>query len=1673
MLAALSLLAVLFDLPSAALATAAAAGSIPIIIHLLNRRRYRVVTWAAMRFLLAAQRKHRRRLRLEQLVLLALRTLMVLLLVAAMAGVMPWAQRCWGRLFPGAALPTAARSPRTHKILVLDGSLSMALKLGVETCFDRARGLAEQLVQQSSSGDGFSVVLMTAPPRRIVPEPSDDAAKVIAELQALRLPHGNADLGATLQSLEDLLRRSPEKYPEKEVYFFTDLQRSTWTTRQAVDPLAQLQKMQGRARTILVDVGHEGANNLAVTGLTLGGPLATTGTLTPITATVHNYGSEAVKQLRVELRVGRAASGAADPGFGLYLTQHQLVDVAPAQSVTVSFPHKFSTPGTYAVQVAIEPDALELDDVRTATVLVKDTIPVLLVNGKPAVELLDRASEWLKNALNPYEKGQVPRQAAVRPKVIGEPQFADAGLGDLTPYDCVFLCDLARLGGAEIRRLDTHVRSGGGIVFCLGPRVDLEAYNRLLYRNGEGLLPARLVGLQAAPAQRFFSLIGDDDVFKQPPLEVFGPSEDRATLMGARFRQYVRAELPSQGRSRKLLSFMLSPLLSTEASGAEGRPGQSVADLPVGDPALVTGARHRGRVLLLTSTVNMDWTSWPISPSYPAFMQELLQFAVAGRLREQAALVGDVLEAFIPAGGAGLEATVYLPDGEAVSTHTEERDDTALVRWSDTDSSGLYRVRITGHPQEYLFAVNVPTATETQQACESDLARSAETELRSIYQGWDFQLVTDLGSVVHARGPVVSLDEDASGTGIGQAVARYLLLIVLILALIEVVLAWHFGHHSRVEGSTPRARSGRILPFLVGGTGSIALVAIGLVLAHAAWTGDFLGFLPENARRQLESRLGIPAPTPGEGTQWRLEYQPYLWDGSVDPWLAAALILAATGVAVVIYWHEGCATRTASRMFLASLRIGFVLLMTIVILPQLRLLFERLSLPDVAILIDDSRSMSSVDRYQDPRIQQAAERLAALGSLTAPERLQLAQILLTSDKPDWLQALLTQHRVKVHVYHCAARASRLVDITDPADENAQTAAAQAIQGLRPEGDSSQLGAGVQQVLGDFRGSALAAIIMLTDGVTTEGEDLVQAGRQAAKAGVPLFFVGIGDAHEVRDLKLHDLQVEDTVYVHDRIVFEARLTAQGYTDLTVPVTLREKGQQQVLDRQLVRVDPQGKPAKIRLTHRPTQPGERVYVLEVPEQPDEVHPADNNRLERSVLVREMKLSKVLYVEGYARYEYRFLKNLLERESTQDPSNKSIDLKVLLLDADADYAQLDKSALVDFPNQLELNQFDVVIFGDVDPADPRVEKNLVHVVDFVRERGGGFLMIAGERFSPHASAGTPLQAILPIEATTTAPTDRPRQRGFRPELTAAGQFHPIFRFSPDESDNRAIWNRLAELYWWSEGYRAKPGAEVLAIHPDRPAEQRDRQTPVGERHPLILQEYVGAGRSLFYGIDETWRWRFRDDEIRFNQFWVQTVRYLARARLGRVQLRLERQPPYRRGEPIKITVRFPEEAPGPAPEAEVKVLVERRLSHSAAPPELETQTVTLAKVEGSRSTYEAVLTRTPEGDYQFWLAAPTVTGDKPRAECRVLAPPGEMERLQMNQAGMERAAEETHGRFYSLADAGELLGDLPPGTRVTLSTIFPPPQWLLWNHWSIFLLALFLLSSEWFLRKRSQLV
>lgn len=1798
-----------FGLWTTTVAVGAAAISVPIVIHLLNRRRFKVVVWAAMRFLLAAQKQNTRRMRLEQLILLLVRCALVALIVFAMASVMPWMETLWAAIWPDGAGPGAARGGRTHHILVLDGSLSMNVAADGKTLFDHARQMALDKVNKSPGGDGFSVLLLKESPTWIVGEASLDARKVAREIELLRASHGNASVPAALNMVAAKVTEAAQRFPVQNVYFFTDMQRATWLSALPSGAAAGAKEGEEhkdkqpyldigqRARTIFVDLGRDEVKNAALVGLELTAPWVTTGTPAILRVTVQNFGHEDLKNLRLELSTGRARAAAAEQPFNLRPVKSEMYDpfedrLKPAlipvlkagEQKTIPLIHIFDQPGTHAIQVQLkgDGDALEADDARSLVLTVKDTIPVLLINGKPAAERYERATEYLRLALQPFPKGQEPKFAPLRPKVISAAQFVDTPEGEIADYDVIFFCDVAQFAGGELRRLESHLRRGGGVVVSLGDRAaeNLEVYNRLLHKNDQGLLPAKLFKKVQAPADHYFSLNAQEDAFKEPPLKAFADDNDRISLTTGRFRQFVQAKAAADAKARVVLSFMpqLDPLTKTEFDKSLATDDPAIIEwnppLPrppdrVAGPGKAVGpTRYRGKVVLFTSTMNMDWTSWPGSPSFGAMMQEVTRLAASGRLREHVSQVGQILEEYLPAAGAEVEALVHYPEQitglKPQKVRTQVFDEVNILRWGETDFAGIYKA-VLGN-QEAVFAVNFPATTPDRRGSECDPVRVEKSKLQEHYPGWDFQVVNHPGQANYASGPGAAENViPTERAPMGPEIAKWALWLAFLLLFVEVLLAWRFGHYSSVAGTEAQPASSVGLPLSVGIGAGVIFVLGAVVLIHASRSGDFLSFMPDAFRSWVERLLGAPPPPPGENTRWSLERISWLPAFADETWLGGFLALAAIVVIFFTYRAEAPSVGPLYKGLLGGLRLFLILLTMSVLLPQLKVSIDRQGWPDIVVLIDDSRSMGEPDVFQDEKVREHVKRLsewikkdlektlpekirsleeelAAKGKLAEanadfkpevevlttrlqsaqnqlkqinsaswrPSRLQLTQALLAQPELDWLHHLVHQRRSKVHIYHLD-HAGRAVKLSDAAGKDAGEITEQdplllqrahkAVARLDGHAMDSRLGTALRQVVDHYRGSSLTAVIMFTDGVTTRDETIGQFAEYAAQKGVPLFFVGIGDEHEERDLRLHDLQVEDTIYLGDRINFQASLTGTGYKDLTVPVVLKVKdkdGKEKELARTSVKVDPTGKLVKFRLVHQPNEVGRKVYVIEVdlPRKEGEKMPNPSNlRLERAIDVIDAKLIKVLYVEGTPRYEYRFLKSLLEREGADAKKNKSIELRVVLLDADPDFATTDKSALADFPaTREELDQYDVILFGDCDPKHAKLGPQRIKMIaDFVRgedakgkktgKTGGGLLMIAGGLFSPHAYKGTPLADVLPIEPTVDRlpPEADLKPRPFRMDLTPIGRLHPIFRFASDETESMSIYQRLAPIYWYSAGYRLKPLAEVLAVHPTEKAAGLGPNSD--GRLPLVVQQFVGSGRCLFLGIDETWRWRHRDDELKFNNFWIQTVRYLSRTRLTKTDIRLDRQTPYRVGETIKVTVRFPENiAPGLDPakgsKSDVKVTIEfhpkpRKGEEPSAP---EIQVMSLSKLEGSFGTFEAPFSKTREGKYRFRLTSPDVSkqqpdGEKPSVEAQVELPPGELDKLRMNQQELTQAAEATQGKFYTVANANELLEDLPAGFRVSIATPQPPIQ--LWNHWLMFLLVLGLFTAEWILRKRKHLL
>ena len=250
-----------------------AAAGVPILIHLLNRRKFREVPWAAMRFLLAAIRKNQRRLRIEQWLLLAVRTLIILLVVAAMAK--PFLE-AFGAVIAGR---------RTHRVLVLDGSLSMGYTVGRREPVRPGQGAGGRSWSRSSRrGDAVSVILMGQPPRVVIGDPSpnlEEVEKEIGELTHHARRHrpdghvrgGRPRAGRLVDRPEG--GRLPDRPPGGE------LAAARRGTADGAEAGAGPRSRPAQPRSVVIDLGKSGGENRAVTDLQLDVPVVTVGRRRP------------------------------------------------------------------------------------------------------------------------------------------------------------------------------------------------------------------------------------------------------------------------------------------------------------------------------------------------------------------------------------------------------------------------------------------------------------------------------------------------------------------------------------------------------------------------------------------------------------------------------------------------------------------------------------------------------------------------------------------------------------------------------------------------------------------------------------------------------------------------------------------------------------------------------------------------------------------------------------------------------------------------------------------------------------------------------------------------------------------------------------------------------------------------------------------------------------------------------------------------------------------------------------------------------------------------------------------------------------------------------------------------------------------------------------------------
>jgi len=350
------------------------------------------------------------------------------------------------------------------------------------------------------------------------------------------------------------------------------------------------------------------------------------------------------------------------------------------------------------------------------------------------------------------------------------------------------------------------------------------------------------------------------------------------------------------------------------------------------------------------------------------------------------------------------------------------------------------------------------------------------------------------------------------------------------------------------------------------------------------------------------------------------------------PWgPSVTLVLVATAAAWVIYVyaHERGRAGVALKAFLASLRILLILLLVFLLYGWM-LNRHRTDLPDLVLLLDDSASMATVDEHPDAAQQAELVRRLQASGLSQAGRLDLAKLLLLEGDANLLRQLQQRYRLKVYSVGGAARPLAGVGASPAASPTDPAAWIEPLRRLEAGEPASRLGKGLQDVLAIQRGRPTAALIMLTDGVTTEGKTISEAASEARRKAVPLFLVGLGNSRPPRDVRVADLLVDDVVFAGDLVHFDCKVFATGYEGQPATVRLTVQGRDgPALAEQPLTLGKDGVPESVRLSYRPTDKGDFESVVAVLPLDRETN-ADNNRQTRVVKVRDDALP-VLYVQA----------------------------------------------------------------------------------------------------------------------------------------------------------------------------------------------------------------------------------------------------------------------------------------------------------------------------------------------------------------------------------------------------------------------------------------------------------
>lgn len=728
--------------------------AVPIVIHLINRMRFRRVRFAAMEFLLQSQQRNRRRLLLEQMLLLLARVAMVFLIMLLIA-----------RLILDPQQMSLFRGAKAHHVVLLDDSGSMRERWGETTAYKEALSVINQLLSEGAlrpDTQTFSLMLLSRPEQPFVSQRDVNDAFVMEmrsklEPDIFQPTHQGLDLLAGLRQAKQFL--SEEKGTVQHLHILSDYRERDWKDQKAIAGAIGDLTTAGVTVNLVKTVPKRQAN-LALTELSGAVQIAAAGVPLRLKVGVTNYGEQAVKDVRVAL---------SDDGVKLPVSA-VFDKIDPNETAFHEVDIRLITPQVHRLAATLDADVLAEDNQRFLAVDVSSTIPVLILDGDPEGD----AASYLADALaaDPASTGvaiTLDNADSLRRRALDE-------------FRVIYLLNVPQLAPDAIAPLEAYVRAGGGLVWFVGDLVRPVHYNEALYKEGNGLFPLPLAlnaeELVADPTST------EADLVPSPhPLFAVLTGDDNPFLAGVHVQRYF------------------PPLADWVRDDARrGDATRTLAALRNRSPLVVEREFGSGRVVVGLSTANPVWNDWARNPSYVVFQLDLLKYIARRDRGLPLRTVGEPIQLALDPSQYTEQVEITAPSSEGArtsrlqaapeSTPTPEGTppaETSLqlaATFRETDEPGIYQVRLLNQAQqaeEKILAYNAPVS-------ESDLDLATTDNLR--------KRLTDAGEVrIQEPGQFQWLQ----GEEAGSEIRAWLLWALLGLFLFEQWFAYRLSYHPPVK----------------------------------------------------------------------------------------------------------------------------------------------------------------------------------------------------------------------------------------------------------------------------------------------------------------------------------------------------------------------------------------------------------------------------------------------------------------------------------------------------------------------------------------------------------------------------------------------------------------------------------------------------------------------------------------------------------------------------------------------------------------------------------------------------------------------------------------------------------------------------------------------------------